>query len=158
LTEEPALPLVPRLTVSVTESGFTLADAAGTAGELDAGGVFRQPVESCRDAGPRAPTICLGDGATPAERYDYRQLYNRLVEIRNYGPWRASWPAEPSITVAAAPDVDGQTLLRTIETARFWLAEDRYDDDASFAAARVRDSDPLLFPVVRLAALGNDPD
>jgi hypothetical protein len=158
LTENAVLPLVPRLTLSISEGGFTLADAAGTAGELDAGGVFRQPVESCRDAGHDAPTICLGDGATLAERYDYRQLYNRLVEIRDYGPWQANWPAEPSITIAAAPDVDGQTLLRTSETARFWLAEDRYDDDASFGAARVRESDPLLFPVVRLVPLGSAPD
>ena len=125
----------PRLMVSISSDGFRVADFFGSPEFAKYG----EPIGRCADAasanpGAMPPTVCLQDGATPAEgdysHLDYAGLYNRLVQIRLQPQWRElySVPENGLILLTAEPDVPAGVMIRTMDLTRYFLNPGGHDN------------------------------
>ncbi len=93
-----------------------------------------------RSAGQKA--LDEGVGA-----FNYRELYNKLVEIKD------KYPDETIVNLSADPDVPYSVLVRVMDTARYRLEKDSYSQDSAFLSAKAKSkgskyvelfSDPVL--------------
>lgn len=152
---EPTEPEGQKVTATISHEGFYLATRERTL----------PPVAGCPAPGP---TICLsqpdrdlredfsqvrqlsarGDHAgTQAlldetlQAYDWRQLYNSLVELKR------AHPDEQVIHVGADPNIPYAAVVRLFDVSRSKLERDHYDAVAAFwGAKRQRGEQGQLFP------------
>ncbi len=140
--EEPPL----NLTIGISTSGFTIA----------ATGAKLNPIEGCPEAGAticvtngtdvatymgevktlREQYDATGNKAFMAqsdeklkaveEAYDYRRLYNQLVDIKK------KYPDETVVNLGADPDIPFEILVRSMDTVRF--KRDAGNDEGTFEA------------------------
>ena len=160
------------LTVTVGENGFYIA----------ARNAKEPPIQGCPDNGP---TICLqndknvGDLADQARRqfgngnedagqktlreledaYNWMGLYNKLMEIKQMIEKSQDIKDTNVINITADPGIPYDLLIRTMDIARYKLAEDTYNSRDSFWQASLREAETdkseyaLLFsqPVLSVA-------
>ena len=160
---------VPRVLVAITEDGFTISDLRQSPAFL-ASGLGNAIPECASNASPepgQVPvTVCTRpQGATASrliQRLNYRGLYNRLVETYEHEAWNAQWDDSNSIiNIVADREIPVEVVIRTMDIARFFLENDRYDNEEGFQQARYRteDSRPVaLFrdPVLLLPRAATD--
>lgn len=149
---------VPRVLVAITEEGFTISDLRQSPAFLSSG--LGTPIPECRSAGPAAGpvpvTICTRAGMTPdvplLERLNWRQLYNRLVAIKNFNGdgvvpgWASQWDNSNSIiNIVADNEIPVEVVIRTMDVARYFLEESSYNEEESFRTAvyEMRDEVPV---------------
>jgi hypothetical protein len=128
---------IPRVVVFISSDGFRVGDQTNLPSFLP----FRQPIAGCPGAGtgaaapgqPMSPhdmaeipaTICLADenAADLVNRLDYAALYNQLVAIRMQPEWFDRFGEENNsvISILGDPEVPFEVLIRTMDTARFFL-------------------------------------
>jgi hypothetical protein len=133
---------LPRIALGISkEGGFLLFDLAETAAFAESG--LQLPMTGC-PAAPGALTVCprsdAAEDAALIERLDFRGLYNRLVEVRNYPVWSPRWDAPP-LYLVADPSVPLEVVVRTLDVARFLLEQDAYADDTTFHRADYREEE-----------------
>jgi len=140
---------VPRVLVAVTEEGFTvtdmrqspafaesrlgmpLAECGGSAAVDNAGGAV--PITICNTPNRQNETVLLN-------RLNYRGLYNRLVEIKNYSAWAAQWDDDNSIiNIVADREIPFEVVVRVMDIARYFLQSDSYENDEAFRTAVYRE-------------------
>jgi biopolymer transport protein ExbD len=132
---------VPKVVVYISSDGFRV----GNTNPLTPVEEFQQyanPIEGC--AGGAAPgtggvvaphdlatvpaTVCVREGvpATAAlvDRLDYAGLYNQLVRVRMHPAWFDAFGEENNsvISILADPEVPYEVVVKTMDTARFFLA------------------------------------
>lgn len=87
-----------------------------------------------------------GKNGNLVEDYDYPTLYTRLLE------YKRKYPDEKSINIGAEASLPWEYVVKTIDTARVQLKEDRYDDMEKFMSAPVAKDDQgnvaVMFPQV----------
>jgi biopolymer transport protein ExbD len=142
------------LTVTVGESGFYVA----------ARDAREPPVEGCPDSGP---TVCLNDdtvnigdltkqarsdfasGNSDAgqkklrqieDAYNWMALYNKLMEIKKMIEQNQDIKDTNVINITADPGIPYDLLIRTMDIARYKLAEDSYSNRDTFWKASLRDA------------------
>jgi len=135
---------VPRVVVAISDEGFTISDLrqspAFIASELG------NPRGDCAATASDQPvTICTKSdniGSSLASRLNYRELYNRLIEIRRYtgtpeNPgWAAQWDeSNVIINILADREVHVDAVIRLMDVARYILNQESYGDDESFQMA-----------------------
>ena len=128
---------IPRVVVFISSDGFRVGDQTNLPTFLQ----FTQPIAGCPGAGTAAaapgqqmsphdmadiqPTICLADqnGADLVDRLDFAALYNQLVAIRMQPDWFDRFGEENNsiISILGDPEVPFEVLIRTMDTARFFL-------------------------------------
>lgn len=120
---------VPKVTVYISKDGFRLLDQTNNP---DFAAKFSAPIERCGGGaadGGKA-TICARDGVAESEplisRLDYASLYNQLVKIRLEPTWFAGFGKDGNnvVTIGADQEVPFEAIVKTIDTARFFLAPD----------------------------------
>ncbi|MFW5966374.1 MAG: ExbD/TolR family protein [Persicimonas sp.] len=131
------------LTVAVSDEGFEIAAKSATMSPLDGcpeqgpticledenvdiGAKFEESREAYDQGNPEAGQKALSEAI---EAYDYRRLYNELVEIKE------EYPDETVVNLSANSDDPYAVLVKVMDTARYRLDEDSYDDPEEFAAA-----------------------
>lgn len=144
--EQPEEVPVPRVLVAITENGFTISDLRQSPAFLQSG--LGAPIPECQGSAPTEPgqvpvTICTKPNAAAGSalltRLNYRGLYNRLVEVYRQPDWTARWDGSNSIiNLVADREVPVEVVIRTMDVARFFLENDRYDDEEGFRQARYR--------------------
>ncbi len=140
--DEPPL----NLTIGISSSGFTIA----------ATGAKLMPMEGCPDVGATICVDKSADVTTfmgevkslrqqfdatrnnafmeqsneklnaVEEAFDYRRLYNKLVDIKK------KYPDETVVNLGADPDIPFEILVRTMDTVRF--KRDSESDSGEFAS------------------------
>ena len=148
----------PLVLVAITEAGFTISDLRHTRAFEESGN--GRPVAGCpqeTEVPLSVPvTICASDSPSGdlLERLSFRELYNRLTQIRSHADWTANWSdCHPALLIVADRDVPFEVVIRTADVARVRLERDSYADDAEFEAAtfRIEDGQPVgLFPMTIL--------
>ena len=144
------------LTIGISTSGFTLTDGRGARLPPVEGCSPQNPVTICnRSEGDVAGLLdevhalrsaydVTGDknmlGRSDArlgeavEHFDFRQLYNTLVQLK------VKYPEEKVVTVSADPSVPFELLVSTMDTARYKLQSPRddglFDSASTFETAR----------------------
>lgn len=147
--EEEEVP-VPRVLVSITENGFIINDMRQSPAFAESG--LGLPLPSCAGAQGSQPgvavpvTICnpanRASEANLLDRLDYRGLYNRLVEIKNYSAWNAQWDEDNQIlNIMAEREIPFEVVVRTMDVARYYLTEDGYENDEAFRTASYREAE-----------------
>jgi biopolymer transport protein ExbD len=151
--------------VYISSDGFRVGDQTN----LPAFQQFTQPISGCPGAGsaaavpgqPVSPhdmadsqaTICLADanGAALVDRLDFAALYNQLVAIRMQPDWFDRFGEENNsvISILGDPEVPFEVLIKTMDTARFFLQP----GDAELVGPR---GDASLIPRYQLNG-GNSP-
>ena len=153
--EEPPL----QLTIGISTSGFTIA-ATGSKLPPISGCSESSPATVCTKSGKDVAAL-LGEMRSLREKYDatgnkgfveqsdvklkeaieaydWRQLYNLLVDIKK------KFPEETIVNVGADPDIPFELLVETMDTARFKLEGGgevgRFDNDAGYASAPYKES------------------
>jgi hypothetical protein len=146
--EEEEVP-VPRVLVSITENGFIVNDMRQSPAFAESG--LGAPLPHCAGAqgsqlGAMAMPVTICNPADRASeqsllnRLDYRGLYNRLVEIKNYSAWNARWSEENQIlNIMADREIPFEVVVRTMDIARYYLSEDGYENDETFRTAVYRE-------------------
>jgi biopolymer transport protein ExbD len=131
------------LTIAINAEGFRIAAKAATLPEM----------EGCPRPGP---TICLEDqdvdvadkfdqARTAFENeqeengqkliqegmaaYNYRELYNKLAEIKK------EYPDETVVNLSADSDIPYAVLVRVMDVARYKLSKDSFSQTSEFAEA-----------------------
>jgi biopolymer transport protein ExbD len=144
--EEEEIP-VPRVLVAITDQGFTVTDMRQSPAFAESG--LGQPLPECggataaMDPSQVPVTICNPANRASEEdllnRLNFRGLYNRLVEIKNYSAWAAQWTQDNAIiNIVADREVPFDVVVRTMDVARYLLASDTYDNDEAFNVAQYR--------------------
>ncbi|MBN1946294.1 MAG: hypothetical protein JW797_11510 [Bradymonadales bacterium] len=142
--EEMQVP-VPRLLVAITENGFTITDMAQSPAFAES--QLGYPLAECPPASPESGlmpvTICNVGGRVSQpkliDRLNYRGLYNRLVEIKNYSAWNAQWTDENEIiNIVAEREIPFEVVVRTMDISRFFMEQDGYNDEETFRTAEYR--------------------
>ena len=144
-----------KITVSIGASGFHVATNKGNlpvvAGCPKDGPTIClvEPGESTHDGFAKARELIERNqreqGSALLEdtvaRYDWRQLYNTLSELKRTNP------EEKVIHVSADPDIPHAAVVRLFDVSRTRLEKDHYDSVAAFWAAPInRSKDGALFP------------
>ena len=145
----------PSLLVAIAEDGFVLTDLDG--GNAWEESQFGRPIVGCPQFGETEsellPTICIPESnlehSELVDRLDYRGLYNRLVQIRQWPPWAELYNADNHIIhVLADQEVEVDVVIHVMNVAHRYLTDDFYVDDASFESAepRFEEGSVMLFP------------
>lgn len=133
---------VPRVVVYISQDGFRVGDQRN----LPEFQQFTTPVARCGGGGAGAagaqqqlnphdmaeipPTICLRDGtdanASLVDRLDFGGLYNQLVAIRLQPQWFDRFGEENNavISILGDPEIPFEVLIKTMDTARYFLVPD----------------------------------
>ena len=134
---------VPRVLVAITEDGFTVSDLRQSPAFLQSN--LGAPLPECSSAAPAdggvPVTICNANSAQPEllRRLNWRGLYNRLVEIKNFPGWAAQWDdSNAIINIVADREIPVEVVIRTMDVSRFLLENDAYGEEAAFRAAQWR--------------------
>lgn len=129
---------VPKVVVYISSDGFRIGNQNP---EIPAETFqrFANPIEGCgggggetatsntpHDLAEHPATICLSNNneSLPlVQRLDYPSLYNRLVEIRLQPEWFDRFGEENNsvISLLADPEVPFEALVKTMDTARYFL-------------------------------------
>lgn len=133
-----------RLTVAIGHEGFFVGTQEGTyQPQSQCGGAtlcLAQPEGDLRQEFKRAAAL-IERGERQAgeevmtlatDRYDWRQLYNTLVELKSKNPHINT------LYISADPALPYAALVRLFDVSRNKLGKDRYESVASFAQARER--------------------
>lgn len=142
--EEEQVP-VPRVLVAITENGFTITDMRQSP-------VFTEsqlgyPLTECPQGSPESGTVPVTICNSPTrssegrllDRLNFRGLYNRLVEIKNYSAWNAQWNEDNQIiNIVAEREIPFEIVVRVMDISRYYLQEDRYDNEETFRSASYR--------------------
>ncbi len=130
------------LTVAVGEDGFRItasgADINQVLGLAPAAEPGAEPTEAA--AGPLI--------AKQGENYDYVELYNKLVQIKE------KFPEETIINLTADARIPFKVMIYTMDSIRVRLEKDSYEDIEGFKAASVNyegNTVKLLWPDVVFA-------
>lgn len=144
----------PRILLGVTNEGLVILDTRETEAFVRSG--LGRSITGCSEPleDELAMTICLrpdvAETAPLLERLDYRGLYNRVVEIRDYPEWADALEADIAIHVLADRDVPLEVLVRVLDVIRWRLDYDETSDDDSFFRADYLEDDhgrrQWLFP------------
>ncbi|TVR02380.1 MAG: hypothetical protein EA398_07950 [Deltaproteobacteria bacterium] len=148
---------VPRVLIAISSDGFRVMDQRNLP---DFAG-FTTPIERCGGAAaaggeetpaggsPHAraetlpPTICLrtesSDGDALLDRLDYASLYNHLATIRLQPQWYDRFSEENNdvISLLASPEVDFASLMKTMDTVRFFLRPEGTDPGEPSGGANI---------------------
>lgn len=131
---------VPKLVIYISSDGFRVGNTNPMT-PPEQWQVFANPIEGCPGGGaavaaaPIAPhdlaqvpaTVCLRDGVPPTERLvnrlDYASLYNQLVRVRMNPAWFDAFAEENNsvVSILADPEVPYEVVVKTMDTARFFL-------------------------------------
>jgi len=131
---------VPKVTVYISKDGFRLLDQTNNP---DFAAKFSGPIERCGGGaadGTKA-TICprpdLADSEPLVSRLDYASLYNQLVKIRLEPTWFEGFGKDGNnvVTIGADQEVPFEAIVKTIDTARFFLAPDGKTDPGTPSAS-----------------------
>ena len=142
--EEEQVP-VPRVLVAVTENGFTITDMRQS--PVFAESQLGYPLSECPQGTPESGmvpvTICntpgRASGGRLLNRLNYRGLYNRLVEIKNYSAWNAQWNEDNQIiNIVAEREIPFEVVVRTMDVSRYFMGNDMYDNEETFRASSYR--------------------
>jgi hypothetical protein len=141
---------VPRVLVAISENGFTISDLRNSPAFLQSG--LSNPTPDCASRptaeGAVPVTVCARQSSSERllDRLNYRDLYNRLVEVKNYSAWAAQWDDSNSlVNIVADREIPVEVVIRTMDIARFFLENNRYDDEAAFRAATYRTAEGGAF-------------
>lgn len=148
-----------QLTIGISTTGFTIA-ATGSKLPPIAGCPETSPSTVCTRSGKDAAALlnevrslrekfdATGNKAFVEqsdsklmeliEAYDFRQLYNLLIDIKK------KFPEETIVNVGADPDIPFELLVKTMDTARFKLdapsEAGTFDSDEQYATAGYKES------------------
>lgn len=120
---------VPKVTIYISSDGFRILDQTNNP---DFATKFAGPIERCGGGaadGTKA-TICprpdLADSEPLVSRLDYASLYNQLVKIRLEPTWFEGFGKDGNnvVMIGADQEVPFEVIVKTIDTARFFLAPD----------------------------------
>lgn len=143
---------VPRVVVYISQDGFRVGDQRN----LPDFQPFTQPISRCGGGaaadGPVAPhdmanlppTICLREGVSPdaplVQKLDFPALYNQLVSIRLQPQWFDRFGEENNsvISILGDPEVPFDVLIKTMDTARFFLEPEGAGLGAPSASSNVQ--------------------
>lgn len=129
------------LTIAVAADGYRL-----TASGADINTIMGLP-----PVDPTNPAAAAAAGPTipkKGEKYDYVELYNKLVAIKK------QFPNESVVNLTAERDTHFKYLIGTMDVMRTYLEADTYDGMDAFQAASVKYEDnqvALLWPDVVFA-------
>jgi biopolymer transport protein ExbD len=152
--QKPEEVMLPQVTISISADGFRLVDAKNVP-EFVA--KYTPPTPRCggggaggaaagvapHDAAKLPATICLREGATPdsrlIEQLDYAALYNHLARIRLEPAWYDEFGKEnkSTIQILADPEVPFDVVVKTMDTARYFLRSPEANPGAPSASASV---------------------
>lgn len=145
---------VPRVVVYISSDGFRIGDQRN----LPEFQQFTMPIARCGGGGAAAgapgqlnphdmaeipPTICLRDGtdvnAPLVQRLDFAALYNQLVAIRLQPQWFDRFAEESNsiVSILGDPEIPFEVLIKTMDTARFFLAAEGTDPGAPSASSAI---------------------
>lgn len=149
------------LTIAINSKGFRIAAKAATLPELpgcpkpgpticlkekdvDVASKFEQARQNYAKDKKQAGQKTLNEGL---QAYNYRELYNQLVKIKN------KYPDETIVNLSADSDIPYAVLVRVMDTARYKLDKDSYSKESAFWGAETKTkgktpvelfSDPVL--------------
>ena len=134
------------LTIAIAENGFRL-----TAGGADINQVLG--IEAIVPTDPAAAAAAAGQPAgvvipKKKDRYDFVDLYLKLVKIKD------AFPDETIINLTADAKIPVKYVVGVMDSMRFRLEGNSFDDMAAFAAASVKmegNAQQLLWPDVVFA-------
>ncbi|MCB9537829.1 MAG: biopolymer transporter ExbD [Myxococcales bacterium] len=131
------------LTVAVGEDGFRI-----TASGADINQVLGLAPAAEPGADPAEPAAAGPLIAKQGENYDYVELYNKLVQIKE------KFPEETIINLTADARIPFKVMINTMDSIRVRLDKDSYEDIEGFKAASVNyegNTVKLLWPDVVFA-------
>lgn len=131
---------VPKVTVYISSDGFRILDQTNNP---DFAAKFAGPIERCGGGAVDAtkPTICVREGLAETEplmaRLDYSALYNQLVKIRLEPAWFEGFGKDGNnvVSIGADAEIPFEVIVKTIDTARYFLAPDGKTAPGSPSAA-----------------------
>lgn len=144
---------VPRVVVYISNDGFRVGDQRN----LPDFQPFSTPIAGCPGAGaapaagaPAAPsphdlaqvpaTVCARDGdGDLLNRLDFAGLYNQLVAIRLQPQWFDAFGEENNavISILGDPEIPFEVLIKTMDTARYFIAAEGQTPGAPSASSSV---------------------
>jgi biopolymer transport protein ExbD len=129
------------LTIAVAEDGFRLS---ATGADINA--ELGEPVAAPTDPDmPPVPGVFIPKNG---EVYNYSELYNKLVKIKD------GHPDETIINLTADPKIPFKHVISVLDSMRFQLTEKSYSDAQGFTSASImldRGQEKLLWPDVVFA-------
>lgn len=148
---------VPRVVVYISQDGFRIGDQrnlpefqqfttpiarCGGGGAAAAGGEQRQL--SPHDMAEIPPTICLRQGADAnadlVDKLDFAALYNQLLAVRLQPQWFDRFGEENNavISILGDAEIPFNVLIKTMDTARYFLAAEGTNLGAPSASSQVQ--------------------
>lgn len=146
---------VPRVVVYISQDGFRVGDQRN----LPEFQQFTTPIGRCGGGGGAAaaegrqlsphdmaeipPTICLRQGADAnadlVQQLDFAALYNQLLAIRLQPQWFDRFGEENNavISILGDPEIPFNVLIKTMDTARYFLAAEGSNLSAPSASSNV---------------------
>lgn len=138
----------PKVLVAISEEGFTISDFEQAPAFRSSG--LGIPVDGCGIARnsdvPVTVCVAAGDGRL-VDRLDYRRLYNRLMEIREYPEWHSRWTEENAVVhIVADRDIPLDVVLRVIDVSHTVRSQSSYSEDEAFQLESEGSTGTPLFP------------
>lgn len=111
------------LTVAVGEDGFRITASGADINEI-LGTTAAAPVDGAAPQGPLIPK--------KAEKYDYLDLYNKLVTVKK------AFPEETIVNLTADARIQFKFVIAVMDVLRVRLEQDAYDDLDAFTHAGLK--------------------